>query len=366
MNEEVKAEVIEHDLGHRIKDFNKLGIITFKHMAHVRERDLNEDLLFDYSEKRNFEGLRETCKYKLKEQQKQPEGIAVTKIPGPEVADKTASKPPPTTAAPMSIHNSSLEYPRPRVADAPAPCQASPKDFEVFYPLDQNVTGLGLIFVNEKIKGQDNRIGAVQDEQNFTLLFDGMGLTSLVCRDKSCKEIRQEILEITQTDFSEYGMLAVAISTHGAEGDKLYGSDGTTYSLYHDVVSTFKPNSCPGLTGKPKVFFIQSCRGIKVGSCPIQADGMERPCVTLESDFLLAHSTVWGYKSFRHTETGSWFVTTLREIFEKYRDNHHIYDILTFVNQIVIRKSLEESGDSDKFVQTCQVESTLTKLMRFL
>ena len=365
MNEEVKAEVIKHDLGHKIKDFNKLGIITFKHMAQVREKDLNEDLLFDYSEKRDFDGLRETCKYKLKEQQKQSEGIEVTKDPGPEVADKTASKLPLTIVAPMSIHNPSLEYPHPKVADAPAPCQAFPEDFEVFYPLDQKVRGLGLIFVNEKIKGQDNRIGAVKDEQNFTHLFKGMGLTSLVCRDKSCKEIRQEILEITMTDLSQCEMLAVAISTHGAEGDKLYGSDGTTYSLYHDVVSTFKPNSCPGLTGKPKVFLIQSCRGNEVGSCPIQTDGIERPCVTHESDFLIAHSTVWGYKSFRHTETGSWFVTTLRETFEKCKYEYSLMDILTFVNQIVIRKSQGESGNSDKFIQTCQLESTLTKLMRF-
>ena len=373
MYKEVKAEVIKHDLGHKIKYFNKLGIITFKQMARVREKVLTEDLFFNYSEKRYFDQLRVTCKLKLKEQKKkQSERIEVTMIPGSEVADKTASKPP-LSLVPISTHSSSIPslkseitQPHLKVGNSLAPCQASPKDFEVFYPLDQNVTGLGLIFVNEKIKGQDNRIGAVQDEQNFTHLFEGMGLTSLVYRDKSCKEIRQEILEITMSDLSLCEMLAVAISTHGAEGDKLYGSDGTTYSLYHDVVTPFKPNSCPGLTGKPKVFFIQSCKRNEVGSRLIQTDGIERPCVTHGSDFLIAHSTVWGYKSFRHTETGSWFVTTLREIFEKYKDNHHIYDILTFVNQIVIRKSLEESGDSDKFIQTCQVESTLTKLMRFL
>ena len=364
MDPNLRAELIKHDLGHRYEELNQLGIESFKDMAHVRERELSEDLLFKYTELRKFEALRKTCINKVDEQvKKQSEVIEVIIIPGPEDGYTTASKSPLSLA--MPTHSSSITSLEFQISQ-PLSCQAYPEGLEMLYTLDQNVRGLGLIFVNERIKGQDDRMGAAQDEQNFTHLFEGMRIVSKVCRDKSFEEIRHEILEITQTDFSEYGMLAVAISTHGAEGDKLYGSDGTTYSLYHDVVSTFKPNSCPGLTGKPKVFFIQSCRGIKVGSCPIQADGMERPCVTLESDFLLAHSTVWGYKSFRHTETGSWFVTTLREIFEKYKDNHHIYDILTFVNQIVIRKSLEESGDSDKFVQTCQVESTLTKLMRFL
>ena len=193
-----------------------------------------------------------------------------------------------------------------------------------------------------------------------------MGLTPLCYEEESCKQITQSIFDITQQmNFSQCGMLAVAISTHGKEGDKLFGSDGAMYSLHSDVVSLFKPNVCPGLTGKPKLFFIQSCRGAEVGSCPIQADGFERSCITLESDFLVAQSTVQGYKSFRDNKTGSWFVTTLREMFERYRDTYNLLDILTLVNQVVIRKSKEESGDSDKFIQTCQLESTLTRLMRF-
>ena len=365
MDEDLRVEVIKNDLGHRIEYFDKLGIKTYKDMARVRGRDLTEECLFDYTEGRKFDALRTTCTSKANErgQQNQKEGIEVTTFP---TTEPVASAPRTSTHS-MPASNS-LESGSPQsnriVGDMPDQCQASPRQFEIFYPLDEKVKGLGFIFVNEKIKGQKDRAGADQDIHNFVLLFQEMGLTPMVNKDYSCEKIKQT-LDNCRTDSSQCQMLAVAICTHGGEGDSLYGSDGTAYSLYRDVVSLFTPNNFPKLAGKPKVFFIQSCRGDRVGSCPVEADGRERPCVTLESDFLVAHSTVPGYKSFRHTETGSWFVTALREMFEKYRDSYSLMDILTFVNQIVIKKSIGESGDSGKFAQTCELKSTLTKLMRF-
>ena len=81
MDEELQAEVIENGLGHRFKDFDKLGIKTYKDMAHARLIDLTEECLFDYAEKRKFEILRTSCIRKVKEQegqQSQQEGIEVT------------------------------------------------------------------------------------------------------------------------------------------------------------------------------------------------------------------------------------------------------------------------------------------------
>ena len=367
MDEKLRDEVVKNDLGHKIEDFKKMGIKTYKDMAHIRGRDLTEECLFDYAEVRKFDILRASCISKVNErsQQSQQEAIEVNTVPTTEFVASV----PPTSAHPLPA-NKCLESGSPQsnrnVEGMSDLCQASSRQqqLEFVYTLDKTEKGLGLIFVNEKIKGQDDRTGADQDTQNFVLLFQKMGLTPVEHKDRTCEEIKL-ILYNCRTNFSQCQMLAVAISTHGGEGDSLYGSDGTAYSLYRDVVSLFTPNNCPMLAGKPKVFFIQSCRGDKVGSCPVEADGRERPCVTLESDFLVAHSTVRGYKSFRHTETGSWFVTKLREMFEQYRDSYTLMDILTFVNQIVIQKSIEESSDSGKLVQTCQLESTLTKLMRF-
>ena len=47
--------------------------------------------------------------------------------------------------------------------------------------------------------------------------------------------------------------------THGNMGE-IYGSDGKALDI-KSVTNLFKEDKCPGLAGKPKLFFIQACRG---------------------------------------------------------------------------------------------------------
>ena len=366
MDPNLRAELIKHDLGHRYEEFENLGIKTFKEMAHVRKSDLYEEILFNYAEVRNFDRLRATCIQKIQEQQIfQQEPLTEARhqkiekiftetgyeiksepkyeyIPEPTIISSIKVKGVEEANGLKPLDNSYLSKKR---VPSTSGQLTDVMELELYYPLNNKSKGVGLIFINTTFKFQTGEV-PVNDKENFISIFQLMGLKIFVHEENTYKEIQAAIQEIVDLDFAQYGILAVAISTHGDESDLLYARDGT-YSLYHDVVSPFKPNNCLGLTGKPKVFLIQSCRGNEVGKCPIQADGIERPCVTHESDFLIAHSTVWGYKSFRHTETGSWFVTTLREIFKKCEDKYNLVDILTFVNQIVIRKSLEESVNSD-------------------
>ena len=51
------------------------------------------------------------------------------------------------------------------------------------------------------------------------------------------------------------------IMTHGAMG-KIYGSDLEQVDI-RDITDLFKEGECPALAGKPKLFFIQACRGTK-------------------------------------------------------------------------------------------------------
>lgn len=54
----------------------------------------------------------------------------------------------------------------------------------------------------------------------------------------------------------------VVIMSHGASGDKCYGSDGEHVD-YADIIDMFNNCNCPNLKDKPKMFFIQACRGGK-------------------------------------------------------------------------------------------------------
>ena len=240
------------------------------------------------------------------------------------------------------------------------------RDYQIYK--GNNLPGIGLIFTNETFTNFPNRDGAKNDGNNFSDLFKMMGLRIYKYDDKTSDEIINILAENARDDLSDIEMFAVAFSTHGDKGDILYGSDNTPFSLYKQVINLFKISNCPFLRGKPKLFFIQACRGDKIDATTtpqgIQADSAERVMATLESDFLVAHSSVDGYKAYRHPNEGSWFVTQLKRAFDMFADECTMLEILSLTNQLVVEKSIMSSDGSDKYIQTCQFESTLTKLLR--
>ena len=111
--------------------------------------------------------------------------------------------------------------------------------------------------------------------------------------------------------------VSVVILSHGNEGI-LYGYDAS-YPV-HKVWQNFTPDNCPSLAGKPKMMFIQACQGnnmdpgttvkttITTSSSRTSTDSFASYRTPLHADFLLAHSTVAGYYSWRNTVQGSWFI----------------------------------------------------------
>jgi len=61
----------------------------------------------------------------------------------------------------------------------------------------------------------------------------------------------------------DYSCFVLCILSHGSE-NKVYGTDGSGASGaidISDITSLFNASNCPGLAGKPKLFFIQACQG---------------------------------------------------------------------------------------------------------
>ena len=222
--------------------------------------------------------------------------------------------------------------------------------------------GLGIIFTNESfdITPEWKREGAKQDEINFKEIYQMMGLECRPFFDLTTDQIIQTLEEIVREDgLAQYPMLCVGFSTHGGHGDVLYGKDGKKFFLYNQVVSLFKPDKCPNLSGRPKVFLVQACRGEFRGD--MRTDSIEAHIPhTLESDFLIAHSVVSGYQAYRHINTGSWFISHLKVAIQRYSKDYHFLDILTFVNQLIVKASARNKD----YIQTCQFESTLTRILK--
>ena len=104
--------------------------------------------------------------------------------------------------------------------------------------------------------------------------------------------------------------------SHGSEKGIL-GKCGKPYDV-DKIVDLFKGDSCPALLTKPKLFFIQACRGDKTDMGQVYArrqagynirrDGpvkkTEPPTIRLptDSDILVAYSTTEGRPAHRYVD----------------------------------------------------------------
>ncbi|XP_032465213.1 caspase-7 isoform X1 [Phocoena sinus] len=175
----------------------------------------------------------------------------------------------------------------------------------------------------------------------------------------------------SEEDHRNSACFACILLSHGEE-NLIYGTDGKT--AIKDLTAHFRGDRCKTLLEKPKLFFIQACRGtelddgIQADSGPISdTDASPRYKIPVEADFLFAYSTVPGYYSWRNPGSGSWFVQALCSILNEHGKSLEILQILTRVNDRVARHFESQSNDPcfhEKKQIPCVV-SMLTKELYF-
>lgn len=119
-----------------------------------------------------------------------------------------------------------------------------------------------------------------------------------------------------------------------------HGENGVIYAVDKDIelqslIQPFKFNRT--LAGKPKLFFIQACRGTNymegIDTNPFKVEYVSK--IPMEADFLIAYSTVEGFYSWRNSNSGSWYMQSLCTILEEYGSKLEMMQILTAVNRRV-------------------------------
>lgn len=136
-----------------------------------------------------------------------------------------------------------------------------------------------------------------------------------------------DIILVSQQDHSDNDCLLITIMTHGKRDGKIFSSDGEF--LVNDLWENFIGDKCESLIGKPKLFFIQACRGTSTDpgillkpKVPIRAatlaDTVDAKAAKEEffvlptlADLLVMYSTAEGFYSFRNPKDGSWFIQVL-------------------------------------------------------
>ena len=233
------------------------------------------------------------------------------------------------------------------------------------YDIDYSRPGLVYVFnnINFKHPGFKDRSGAKNDQRRVVDLFKELKFQVKYPFVNMTLDETQETLEDLGTrDYSDVGCLFVFIMSHGEMG-AIYSSDCKKI-LLEDFFTPFERNK--SLKHKPKLFFVQSCRGkdenakyVEVDKVEMDRREIEASKVPIVADFLYAYACTDNTLAPRDPANGAWFIQILCDVIEKDKSENFI-DILTMVNNKISRKEGELS-DRGKVVSISKFESQLRK-----
>jgi len=212
------------------------------------------------------------------------------------------------------------------------------------------------------------REGSKIDVKNLYEKFSSLLFDVTIHENLEYSEIKNTISKLAAQDHSDADCLVVIIMTHGENG-LLTPRDSQILYKVETLWTPFTADKCPTLAGKPKLFFIQACRGKKLDA-GVRAYKERRTQhdsnpssfkIPTHADFLIAYSSIEGFYSFRNKDTGSWFIQSLCE---ELNATDNLLQILTRTTRRVTQ--LESDSDMIQYHTKKQVPSITSMLTRDL
>ncbi|KAF6208828.1 hypothetical protein GE061_014569 [Apolygus lucorum] len=221
---------------------------------------------------------------------------------------------------------------------------AEPGDEE--YPMGSphRRRGIAAIFNNDKFSSEPERKGSAADVQALHRTLSSLGFEVAIHPNLTRGKIAEELDKLVNADLDDCECFCLAVLTHGEAPELLHAKDGVYRQ--NELWMPFTGQSCPKLAGKPKIFLIQACRGegldtgvrlVKYSNTSQTDSGSVKWSYVIPSwaDFLIAHSSVEGFFSWRNPEDGTWWIQTLCQELESRGSTTDLLRILTIVNRRV-------------------------------
>ncbi|XP_035612508.1 caspase-2 [Oncorhynchus keta] len=235
------------------------------------------------------------------------------------------------------------------------------------YSMVSSPRGLALVISNVSFDpcaapDLDSRKGGEVDEEVLRKVFTELDYIVTVRRDLTAPGMRECIEQFgRRQQHQTVSSCVVCLLSHGVEG-AIYGTDGQLLELDW-VFEAFDNAHCPLLQNKPKMFFIQACRGEEMDCGVEQPDGPERTqspgCeqrdagregegdgdtrqteergrlrvkLPQRSDMICGFASLKGTAAMRNTKRGSWFIQEVNSALRFRARDTHLSDILVQVN----------------------------------
>lgn len=245
------------------------------------------------------------------------------------------------------------------------------------YNMNHKNRGMAIIFNHENFDDFNDlpRRGSNKDLSRLKKTLESLNFEVESHTDLSANEIKEKIRKVSEMDHADSDCILISIMTHGEECGVLSAKD-EKYNL-NEITEYFSADNCPSLARKPKIFFIQACRGnkldfgTKMTRTRSETDKTEASSAVYqlpnEIDFIIVHSSAEGYYSFRKETEGSCFIQCLCDELDQNGNDENLFVLLTRVCQNVAY-DFESNSRQKEFHQIKQIPSitsTLTRILRF-
>ncbi|XP_014775609.1 caspase-7 [Octopus bimaculoides] len=245
------------------------------------------------------------------------------------------------------------------------------------YDMTHKKRGVAYIFNNENFEDPNlkPRHGSSKDTEDFKNALMKLGFEEddiNLYTDATIQEML-DALDLFGKENSDIDIdcFICAILSHGGSDDIIHGFDGPVE--LEKVLSCLRPDRCKLLTGIPKLFFIQACRGTTpdMGIEKNDADYIDHeersPKIPIMADMLVVYSSCNKYPSFRDEKDGSWFMQALSKILTEYGTQCEILKLLTAVSNRVAALGFRSSANPEYngCKQMPHIMSTLIKELKF-
>ena len=221
------------------------------------------------------------------------------------------------------------------------------------YTMDRQPHGVCLIFNNHKFhhpydmeKAHPARGGANIDQYNLIQTFKYLRYDVVVEENLTAQEMQDAMFEMAKRDHQLHDSFVCCILTHG-ETNIVHGADSQKVDLLQ-FAATMK--LCPSLREKPKLFFIQACRGeAEHKGLEIEKDagGSNVPpnitaTIPQEADFFFGYATPTGNAAYRSKRHGSWYISELCKVLAQHAYTHNLSSMMKKVNNQVSKAYTKE------------------------
>ncbi|KAJ8729670.1 hypothetical protein PYW08_001251 [Mythimna loreyi] len=213
------------------------------------------------------------------------------------------------------------------------------------------------------------RNGTDNDVKSLKKVFGNLGFKDeniIVFRNLEYEGIIKNLTAIATQDHSKTSCICVTILTHGDKGGEVHAADRPY--LLTDIIAIFEKQR--SLVNKPKLFFVQACRGGNTDAGnTVSLDSHSDSVLTVptHADFLVLCSTVEDHLSYRDLN-GSWMIQALCHIIQHHYEELDLLHMITLMNRLVAYEKSTYTPSNKAMnnkKQMPETRFTLTKLLKF-